>query len=147
MRKRILILAALFSLAGCSLFGGSGPTSTVERFISNAESGDVADMTKLFSQKAIKEKGEVWIRANSQSFADLSKSAQAAGAKMQMEKIKENVNGDKATVSFLYRAAAKDIRAAFIFELSKENGEWKIDDIHRRLAFVPLGRASDRYAV
>lgn len=128
MRKKLLFLITLICLAGCSLF--SSPTSTVKKFISSAENGDVDAMTKLFSQNAIKEKSEDKIRSNNQAFAGLVKKVQATGEKLKMENIKETVNGDKATVTFLYHGEAKNNSVGLTFELSKENGEWKINDMH-----------------
>jgi hypothetical protein len=125
MKRLSLVGVLCLLLAGCSAFS-SGPTATIEKLHAYAEKGDVASMTKLFSSHALRETGESTINKNNQNYSDLLRKAAAAGLKAKMYNVKETVNGDKASVAFLYGEAGKD-SMRLSFDLIKENGEWKID--------------------
>ena len=127
MKAKHFVLAALFLCAGCSLIWS--PTDTVKKFISSAEKGDVDTMTGLFSSDAIKKLGSERIRSNNQNFADMARKAIAGGAKPQMNELKELVTGNTAHVSFVYQDKEKNSSIGMVFDLSKEGGAWKIDNL------------------
>lgn len=129
MKRTILLCALLFTLSGCSVLS---PTLTVKKYISSAENGDVNTMTSLYSNKAIQKQGLDKIRAGDQTFSDLVKKTFARGENLQMIDIKETINGDQARVSFVYQDQAKVNSLGLGFDLSKESGSWKIDEIGTR---------------
>jgi protein TonB len=64
MKGKLLSLAVLFFLAGCSLIWS--PTVTVKAYLAAAQKGDVDTMTKLFSSRAIEETGLDKVRSSKQ---------------------------------------------------------------------------------
>ncbi len=127
MNSRLLLLIAIACLAACSLL--STPSGTVKKFIAAAEQGDAEAMTKLFSQKAVQRFGLEKIRSNNQRFADNASAAIKASGKFHMENVKETTTATGRRVSFLYRSEKGDQSLPLIFDLSKESGVWKIDNI------------------
>jgi hypothetical protein len=109
------------------LFGS--PTGTVRSFLTAAQKGDVDGMTNLFSKKAIEKSGIDKIRSNNESFADLNQKASSSSGNYQMDELKEKRDGDTARVSFVYRNDNRTDSVKLVFDLSKEGGVWKIDDI------------------
>jgi len=149
MNSRLLLLIAIACLAACSLL--STPSGTVKKFIAAAEQGDAEAMTKLFSQKAVQRFGLEKIRSNNQQFADNASAAIKASGKFHMENVKETTTATGRRVSFLYRSEKGDQSLPLIFDLSKEGGAWKIDNIggnsidecvdgHRRIRLADAGR-------
>ena len=127
MNSRPLLLIAIACLAACSLL--STPSGTVKKFIAAAEQGDAEAMTKLFSQKAVQRFGLEKIRSNNQQFADNASAAIKASGKFHMENVKETTTATGRRVSFVYRSEKGDQSLTLIFDLSKESGVWKIDNI------------------
>ena len=64
MKAKHLFLTALFLMSGCRLVWT--PTATVKKFMAATQKGDVEEMTRLFSSKAIQKLGADRIRANNQ---------------------------------------------------------------------------------
>jgi len=122
-----LLLLTIACLAGCSLL--STPAGTVKKFLAAGEKGDAEAMTQLFSQKAIDKLGLERIRTNNQQFSDNAKAAMQASGKLHMEDIKETTIATGKRVSFLYRSERGNQSIRLVFDLSKQNGTWKIDNI------------------
>lgn len=127
MKAKLLFLAALFFLAGCSLIWS--PTVTVKAFLAAAQKGDVDTMTKLFSSKAIQKTGLDKIRSNNQSFAETGQRAAASGGSYRMVDVEETSIPEGKRISFLYKNEAGTDSIKLVFDLSKEGPGWKIDDI------------------
>ena len=127
MRAKHLFLTGLFLLAGCSLIWG--PTATVKKFMAATQKGDVDTMTQLFSSKAIQKLGADTIRSNNKNFVDTAKRASATGGSYRMENIQETTVGDGKQVSFFYKSDKGNDSIKLVFVLSKEAGDWKIDNI------------------
>lgn len=127
MKAKYFCLTALLLLTGCSLIWG--PTATVKKFMTAAQKGDVDAMTRMFSSKATQKLGADTIRSNNQSFANTAKGATASNGSYRMENIEETSTADGKRVSFFYKSAKGTDSIKLIFDLSKEGGEWKIDDI------------------
>ncbi|HEY0348797.1 MAG TPA: lipoprotein [Pyrinomonadaceae bacterium] len=129
MKRTILFLVLLAVLSGCSV---SSPTSTVKKYISSAEKGDVNTMVSLYSSKEIQKTGMEKLRSGDQLFSDLVKKTIARGEILQMTDIKETITGNTARVSFVYQDPKNVNSLGMGFDLSKENGSWKIDEIGKR---------------
>ena len=129
MKRTILFLVLLAVFSGCSV---SSPTSTVKKYISSAEKGDVNTMVSLYSSKEIQKTGMDKLRSGDQLFSDLVKKTIARGEILQMTDIKETIKGDTARVSFVYQDPKNVNSLGIGFDLSKENGSWKIDEIGKR---------------
>lgn len=129
MKRTIVLFVLLASLSGCSVLS---PTSTVRKYISSAEKGDVNTMTSLHSSKANQRLGADKIRSSDQLFSDLTKKTIARGEILQMTDVKETITGDTARVSFVYQDPKNVNSLGMGFNLSKENGSWKIDEIGNR---------------
>ena len=127
MKAKLLFFPALFLLAGCGVVWG--PTATVKSFIAASQKGDVDQMTRLFSSKAIEKMGLDKIRSNNQSFAELHQRAPAAAGSFRMENVEETSTPDGARVSCLYKNEAGTDSIGLVFDLSKEGGAWKIDSM------------------
>jgi TonB family protein len=127
MKPKVLFLAALLFLTGCSLLWS--PTATVKKFIAASQKGDVDTMTQLFSSKAVQKIGLDTIRSNNQSFADTAKRATAVGGNYRMEDIHETPTPEGKRVSFYYKTDKETDSLKLVFDLSKEGTAWKIDNI------------------
>lgn len=127
MRTKLLLATLLFCCAGCSLIPG-GPRSTVKRFMEYARKGDVSEMNELFSKRAISRDGIDKIRSNNESFSEMSQQANVRGS-YQMNNMRETQVGDNARVGFHYQNAEKTDSIRMVFALTKEDGDWKIDNI------------------
>ena len=129
MKRTILFLVLLAVFSGCSV---SSPTSTVKKYISSAEKGDVNTMVSLYSSKEIQKTGMEKLRSGDQLFSDLVKKTIARGEILQMTDIKETITGNTARVSFVYQDPKNVNSLGMGFDLSKEKGSWKIDEIGKR---------------
>lgn len=127
MKRNLIILFLLFSVAGCGLIWG--PSATAKNFMSAAQKGDADAMTKLFSSKGIQSMGLDRIKANNQQFAEMCKKGAAASGPYSFDDIKEITKGDTARVSGIYHNKDHADSIKLVFDLSKEGGSWKIDDI------------------
>ncbi len=127
MKRNFIVLFLLLSVAGCSLIWG--PSATAKSFMSAAQKGDAAAMTKLFSSKAIQSTGLERIKTNNQQFAEMCKKSAAASGPYSFDDIKEITKGDTARVSGIYHNKDNADSIKLVFDLSKEAGSWKIDDI------------------
>ncbi|MEO7969770.1 MAG: TonB family protein [bacterium] len=127
MKRNFIILFLLLSVAGCSLIWG--PAATAKSFMSAAQKGDAAAMTKLFSSKGIQSMGLERIKTNNQQFAEMCKKSAAASGPYSFDDIKEITKGDTARVSGIYHNKDRTDSIKLVFDLSKEAGSWKIDDI------------------
>ena len=129
MKRTILFLVLLAVFSGCSV---SSPTSTVKKYISSAEKGEVNTMVSLYSSKEIQKTGMEKLRSGDRLFSDLVKKTIARGEILQMTDIKETITGNTARVSFVYQDPKNVNSLGLGFDLSKENGSWKIDEIGKR---------------
>lgn len=127
MKTKLLLVTVLFCCAGCSLLPG-GPKSTVNKFMDSAQKGDVDGMNQLFSRRAINRDGIDKIRSNNESFSEVSRQANARGS-YQMNNMRETQINDHARVGFHYQNAEKTDSIRMVFALTKEDGDWKIDNI------------------
>ena len=127
MKRNLIILFLLVSVAGCSLIWG--PTATAKSFMSAAQKGDADAMTKLFSSKGIQSMGLNKIKTNNQQFAEMCKKSTAASGPYSFDDIKETIKGDTARVSGIYHNKDHADSIKLVFDLSKEGSSWKIDDI------------------
>ena len=127
MKVKLVFLIALLFLASCGLF--SSPTASVKSFLAAAQKGDVNKMTQLFSNAAIQKLGLDTIKSNNQSFADTAQRAAAKGGSYRMENIQETSMPTGKRVSFFYKNASGTDSIRLVFDLSKEVGNWKIDNI------------------
>lgn len=127
MKTKLLLVTLLLCCGGCSLLPG-GPKSTVKKFIDSAQKGDVDGMDRLFSKRAVNRDGIDKIRSNNESFAEMSQQANARGS-YQMNNMKETQVNDDARVGFHYQNAEKTDSIRMVFALTKEDGDWKIDNI------------------
>jgi len=124
----VTILALL--LASCSLLGS--PTATVKKFMTAAQKGDADAMTQLFSKKAQQKIGLETIQANNKQFSDTLKRASAVGGNYRMEDVRETPTTDGKRVAFFYKNEKNTDSLRLVFDLSKESGAWKIDNIGGR---------------
>ena len=129
MKRTILLFVLLLNFNGCSVLS---PTSTVKKYISSAEKGDVNTMVSLYSSKGIQKLGKDKIRSGDQMFSNLVRKTIARGEILQMTDIKETITGVTARVSFVYQDRKNVNSLGLGFNLSKENGRWKIDEIGTR---------------
>lgn len=127
MKRILIILFLLLSVAGCGLIWG--PTATAKNFMSAAQKGDAEAMTKLFSSKGIQSMGLDRIKANNRQFAEMCKKGAASSGPYSFDDIKEITKGDTARVSGIYHNKDHADSIKLVFDLSKEGGTWKIDDI------------------
>jgi len=126
MKVKLLILAGLIFVTACSLF--SSPQGTVKKFMAAAKKGDVSTMTSLFSQRAVQRDGLERLKENNQSFADMSQKANERSA-YSMNNLTESRDGVNARVGFHYQSADRSDMIRMVFALTKEGGQWKIDNI------------------
>lgn len=89
-------------------------------------------MVGLRSSKGIQKLGMDKLRSSDQVFSDLVRKTIARGEILQMTDIKETITGDTARVSFVYQDPKNVNSLGMGFDLSKENGSWKIDEIGNR---------------
>lgn len=130
MKRNILLLGfVLLALAGCK--SANSPKAVMEKFVSDAESGNVDAMNKAFSKRAIQEVGDK-IKSNNKNYSDLIKET-GAKEKASMVGTQEKLTGDKALVSYNYGVSKNGgvitgkNTGCTAFELVREDGEWKID--------------------
>ena len=127
MKRYSLMLFLLFGVMGCGLLWG--PSSTVKKFMSAAQKGDADTMTQLFSSKGIQSMGLDKIKSNNQQFAEMCKKSAAASGPYSFDDVKETIKGDSARVAGIYHNKDHADSIKLVFDLSKEGGSWKIDDI------------------
>jgi hypothetical protein len=130
MKKNVLFIGfMLLALAGCGFF--SGPKAVIEKFVSNAESGNVEAMNQAFSKRAIQQMGDK-VRSSNKSYSDMIREIAAKG-KASMVGTREKITGDKALVTYNYGVSKNggvitgENTGCTAFELIKEDGAWKID--------------------
>lgn len=121
----VAMLGLLF--ASCSLLGS--PTATVKKFMAAAQKCDVDGMTQLFSKKALQQIGLDTIRSNNQSFCETLKRASTAGGPYHMENVREIPSSAQQRIAFVYKNQQGTDSISLAFDLSKESGAWKIDNI------------------
>ncbi|HKO45067.1 MAG TPA: TonB family protein [Pyrinomonadaceae bacterium] len=126
MKTKLLLVTLLFC-SGCSLLPG-GPKSTVKKFMDSAQTGDISKMNELFSKRALSRDGIDKIRKNNESFSAMSQQANARGS-YQMNNMRETQINDHARIGFHYQNAEKTDSIRMVFALTKEDGDWKIDNI------------------
>ena len=127
MKRNLTLILLLLTATGCGLLWG--PTSTVKKFMSAAQKGDADTMTQLFSSKGIQSMGLDKIKANNQQFAEMCKKSAAASGPYSFDDVKETIKGDSARVAGIYHNKDHADSIKLVFDLSKEGGSWKIDDI------------------
>lgn len=121
MKIKYLFTVLLLVSVGCSLFGS--PRSTLEKYLSYAESYNLDGMFSLMSDRLIKEWGADKIKKFNERFADA-----LSGRDHKMYLITETVTGDTAKIVFIYKDAAQNDSARLGFRFVKQGGEWKIDE-------------------
>ncbi|HEY7912849.1 MAG TPA: hypothetical protein VIG62_13120 [Blastocatellia bacterium] len=131
MKRNVLLIGfVLLALAGCNSTGDS-PKAVIEKFVLDAESGNVDAMNKAFSKRAIQEMGDK-IKSLNKSYSDMIKET-GAKEKASMVGTQEKITGDKALVSYNYGVSKNGSTitgkntGCTAFELVKEDGSWKID--------------------
>src|SRR5688572_1260657 len=127
MKIKLLAVTLLVCCSGCSLLPG-GPRATVKKFIDSAQKGDIDGMNQLFSKRAVNRDGIDKIRSNNESFSAMSQQANARGS-YQMNNMRETQVNDHARVGFHYQDAEKTDSIRMVFALTKEDGDWKIDNV------------------
>ncbi len=127
MKTKLLLVTLLVCCCGCSLLPG-GPRSTVKKFMDSAQKGDISKMNELFSKRALSRDGIDKIRSNNESFSGMSQQANARGS-YQMNNMRETQVNNHARVGFHYQNAEKTDSIRMVFALTKEDGDWKIDNI------------------
>ncbi len=127
MKSKTVMVVALIFLAGCGVIWG--PTATVKSFLAAAQKGDVDKMSQLFSNKANQKTGADKIRSNNQGFAELAQRAAAVGGSYRMENVQQTSIPAGERVSFFYKNSSGTDSIKLVFDLSKERGSWKIDEI------------------
>src|SRR4029078_6196927 len=127
MKRNLTLILLLLTATGCGLLWG--PTSTVKKFMSAAQKGDADTITQLFFSKGIQSMGLDKIKANNQQFAKMCKKSAAASGPYSFDDVKETIKGDSARVAGIYHNKDPADSIKLVFDLSKEGGSWKIDDI------------------
>src|ERR1051325_3018627 len=127
MKHKLFILLLLSMATGCGLIWG--PTATVKKFMAAAQKGDAETMTQLFSAKGIQKLGLERIKNNNKQFAELCKKQADANGAYVVDDVKETTSGATSRVSFIYHDKTRNDSIRLVFDLSKEGGAWKIDDI------------------
>ena len=135
MKRSVLLIGfVLLALAGCSSANSpsaNSPKAVIEKFVSDAESGNVDAMNKAFSKRAIQQMGDK-TKSNNKSYSDMIKEI-GAKEKASMVGTQEKITGDKALVTYNYGVSKNggvitgNNTGCTAFELVKEDGEWKID--------------------
>jgi TonB family protein len=118
------LLLTLF-VSGCGLFS-SGPSAVVKQLMRDAERGNIDGMVNIWSQKAADEMGADYLRESAQKFALVIKSARDRGENLQIEKLRETVQGERARVFYLYRDEKANDSFGMGFAMVKEDGKWKL---------------------
>ncbi len=133
-QKQLLFInvTIIFLIAsGCGGLSSNTPKAVIEKFVADAESGNVEAMNKAFSKRALQQDGEK-IRSNNKSYSDLIKSM-GTKEKPTIFALKEkDVNG-KTIVSYNYGINKNGVgnganTGCTAFELINEDGGWKIDN-------------------
>lgn len=129
IQKEICLMAIallLLFFAGCNL--SNSPTQTAKSWIDLTEKGKTVEALKLFSDKAMQERGAKLKTMMSSHVEEIEK-LQKAGKTFSVEKVEEKITGETAKVSFIYRAGEND-SVRMRFDLIQENGTWKINGIN-----------------
>ena len=119
------LLIATLSFSSCGLLSSS-PSSVVKELISDTQKGDVDAAVSLWAEAAVKERGMDEIRKNAQDAVEFDAKVRAAGEHLQIENLREAVQGDRARVFFFYRDRSKNDSMGVGFALLKENGKWNL---------------------
>jgi Domain of unknown function (DUF4878) len=129
MKRNVLLIGfVLLALVGCH--SANSPKAVIEKFVSDAESGNVEAMNSAFSKRAVEQMGNK-IGENNRSYSDMIKGINAKG-KASMFGTQEKITGDKALVTYNYGMSQGGVAGGgstgcTAFELVKEEGQWKID--------------------
>lgn len=130
MKRNVLLIGfVVLALTGCNSF--RSPKAVIEKFISDAESGNVAAMNKAFSKRAIQKPGDE-VNSRNKSYSDMIREIRARD-NVAMVGTQEKITGDKALVTYNYGVSKNggvitgQSTGCTAFELVKEDGEWKID--------------------
>ena len=112
-------------------FQRSDATGTVEKFIADAEKGDIDAMEKNYSKEYVKQKGAK-LKSLAKSYSDLIRGFDPK-EKPVIFGMRQKAKADKVIVEFNYGIAKNGVAAGkstgcTAFELVKEDGEWKIND-------------------
>src|SRR5436190_7475265 len=104
--KKTFFIALILSLfvGGCSLLSSS-PSSVIRQLMKDAENSNIDGMVNAWSRKTIEEEGADHLRQSAQQFAATVKKARDRGENLQVEKLRETVQSDRARVFYLYRDA------------------------------------------
>lgn len=109
------------------------PKAVMEKFIADAESGKIEEMSKAFSDAKLKIKGYK-VTEDNRTFSDRVKEI-GKKEKASIVNLQEKVTGETALVSFNYgstkNGAATDAGLSCTeYKLVKEENEWRIDDLN-----------------
>jgi len=127
MNKRFMIIfALLIFFAGCTL--SNSPSQTAKSWLDLTEKGKTDEAMRLFSNKAMQERGAKLKTATISHVEGIGR-LQSAGNTFSVEKLEEKISGETAKVSLIYRAAEND-SLRMTFDLIQENGSWKVNGIN-----------------
>lgn len=129
IRKEIGLMAItllLLVFAGCNL--SNSPSQTAKSWIDLTEKGNTDEAMKLFSNKAMQERGAKLKTMTSSHVKEIER-LQKAGKTFSVEKVEEKITGETAKVSLIYRAGENDSLQT-TFDLIQENGSWKVNGIN-----------------
>ena len=140
LKTCVLVMSVVFAATACSLIWS--PTAAVKKFMSAAEKGDVNTMTELISSKAVARLGRDKIESNNQHFADMIGKAKRAGTDYNITNLSETPTPEGARVGFFYQSLKTNDSLRLVFDLVRENGAWKIDDIGGAEKENPAGEPS-----
>jgi TonB family protein len=136
----LFVVSVICTATACSLLWS--PTATVKKFMSAATKNDVHTMNNLFSKKAVARLGSDRIENNNQSFANMMSKAKREGNEYAIKNLTETTTPDGARVAFFYQSTKGNDSIRLVFDLSREDGAWKIDDIGGADKENPAGEPS-----
>jgi TonB family protein len=120
-----ITLIVVLVLSSCNLFL-SGPSAAIKQLMADSERGDIDAMVNAWSRKAVEEMGADSLRKGAQSFAAIVKKAREQGENLQITKLRDSVQGDRARVFFLYGDPKAQDSVSMGFAMIKEDGKWKV---------------------
>lgn len=103
------------------------PKKVIEKFVADAEKGDIAGMSKALSKQFIEKKGQDKVNSLNKGYSDTIGQI-AARQKSEMFGESERIKGDQAWVTFNYGSQTGTSTGCTAFVLIKEDGSWKIND-------------------
>lgn len=107
------------------------PKAVIEKYIANAEKGEIEEMDKAFSDATLQKRG-YGVKKDNKTFSDNVKEI-GAKEKASIVNLQEKVNGETAQVTLDYRVAKNGVIngksiGCMAFEMVKESSEWRIKE-------------------